>query len=220
MVEGYIDAIAVSEAGFPNVVAPLGTALTPDQCALSVGDGGRADPVLRRRWRRTARGFPRHRDRAAADRRGQEPAFRPSARGTGSRRSHSPERASGDRRASQGRAAARRHAVHARDRSSSGFDTPEQRAALERRLGEAVGKIADETAAPPLPGRHEAAPFGVLRRRTRPAGARLRQRETGLRPKRGAGGSPARTAHGRRGNALGAAKQARPQALACRRARS
>lgn len=33
-VEGYVDAISVSGAGFPQVVAPLGTALTPDQCAL------------------------------------------------------------------------------------------------------------------------------------------------------------------------------------------
>ncbi len=34
VVEGYVDAIAMSEAGFPEVVAPLGTALTADQCAL------------------------------------------------------------------------------------------------------------------------------------------------------------------------------------------
>jgi DNA primase len=33
-VEGYVDVIAMSAAGFPNVVAPLGTALTPDQCEL------------------------------------------------------------------------------------------------------------------------------------------------------------------------------------------
>ncbi|HLH10253.1 MAG TPA: DNA primase [Methylovirgula sp.] len=33
-VEGYIDAISVSAAGFPNVVASLGTALTTDQCEL------------------------------------------------------------------------------------------------------------------------------------------------------------------------------------------
>ncbi len=33
-VEGYIDVIALSAAGYPNVVAPLGTALTPDQCEL------------------------------------------------------------------------------------------------------------------------------------------------------------------------------------------
>ena len=32
--EGYMDVIAVHQAGFENVVASLGTALTPDQCRL------------------------------------------------------------------------------------------------------------------------------------------------------------------------------------------
>jgi DNA primase len=33
-VEGYVDVIALAQAGFPHAVAPLGTALTADQCAL------------------------------------------------------------------------------------------------------------------------------------------------------------------------------------------
>ncbi len=33
-VEGYVDVIALTAAGFANAVAPLGTALTADQCAL------------------------------------------------------------------------------------------------------------------------------------------------------------------------------------------
>ena len=33
-VEGYIDVIAMTAAGLAHVVAPLGTALTPEQCAL------------------------------------------------------------------------------------------------------------------------------------------------------------------------------------------
>lgn len=33
-VEGYVDVIALTAAGFPHVVAPLGTALTDEQCAL------------------------------------------------------------------------------------------------------------------------------------------------------------------------------------------
>lgn len=33
-VEGYVDVISMSVAGFPQTVAPLGTALTPDQCEL------------------------------------------------------------------------------------------------------------------------------------------------------------------------------------------
>ncbi len=42
--EGYMDVIALSEAGFPAAVAPLGTALTPDQLALIWKAG--PDPVL------------------------------------------------------------------------------------------------------------------------------------------------------------------------------
>jgi DNA primase len=34
VVEGYVDVIAMSSAGFDATVAPLGTALTPDQCEL------------------------------------------------------------------------------------------------------------------------------------------------------------------------------------------
>ena len=34
VVEGYMDVIALSEAGFPQTVAPLGTALTEDQLKL------------------------------------------------------------------------------------------------------------------------------------------------------------------------------------------
>ena len=33
-VEGYVDVISMTVAGFPNVVAPLGTALTSEQCEL------------------------------------------------------------------------------------------------------------------------------------------------------------------------------------------
>ena len=63
VVEGYIDAIAVSEAGFPNVVAPLGTALTPDQCALLWAMA--SEPILCFDGDNagTAGGVPRDRDR-------------------------------------------------------------------------------------------------------------------------------------------------------------
>ncbi len=33
-VEGYVDVISMTKAGFPETVAPLGTALTADQCGL------------------------------------------------------------------------------------------------------------------------------------------------------------------------------------------
>jgi DNA primase len=43
-VEGYVDVIAMHAAGFPETVAPLGTALTPDQAALLWGMAG--EPIL------------------------------------------------------------------------------------------------------------------------------------------------------------------------------
>ena len=116
VVEGYIDAIAVSEAGFPQRRRAARHRAYPRSVRASVGDGERADPMLRRRRRRAKGGVPRHRDGVAADRRKQEPALCASARGPGSGRSDPPQRAGGDGRASQGRAAACRHGVHARDR--------------------------------------------------------------------------------------------------------
>jgi DNA primase len=43
-VEGYMDVIALAQAGFDNVVAPLGTALTENQLELQWRMSG--DPVL------------------------------------------------------------------------------------------------------------------------------------------------------------------------------
>ena len=48
-VEGYVDVIAMASAGFEATVAPLGTALTAEQLALLLEDGGRAGALLRRR---------------------------------------------------------------------------------------------------------------------------------------------------------------------------
>ena len=116
VVEGYIDAIAVSEAGFPNVVAPLGTALTPDQCALLWAMA--SEPILcfdgdgagrRAAFRAIETALPLigagKSLRFALLPEGQDPDDLIRA-----------ERPGGDGRASQGRAAARRHAVHARNR--------------------------------------------------------------------------------------------------------
>ena len=66
VVEGYMDVIALSEAGFPQTVAPLGTALTERPDPAAVAHGARAGAVLRRRRGRPPRRLPRGRDRAAA----------------------------------------------------------------------------------------------------------------------------------------------------------
>ena len=143
-VEGYVDAIAVSEAGFPNVVAPLGTALTPDQCALLWAMAG--EPVLCFDGDSAGR-------RAAF--RAIETALPLIGPGKTLRFALLPEgqdpddliRSSGPSAMAEPLAQARPFAemLFLREIDGQGLDTPESRAALERRLGEEVRKIADET---------------------------------------------------------------------------
>ncbi len=142
-VEGYIDAITVSEAGFPNVVAPLGTALTADQCALLWAMAG--EPILC----------------FDGDNAGRKAAFRAVelalpliGAGKSLRFALLPEgqdpddliRVSGPAAMAEHLKGARPFAdmLFIRETDGQRFDTPEQRAALERRLGEAVGRIGEE----------------------------------------------------------------------------
>ncbi len=144
VVEGYIDAIATSEAGFPNVVAPLGTALTPDQCALLWAMA--SEPILCFDGDGAGR-------RAAF--RAIETALPLIGAGKSMHFALLPEGQDPDDLVRlSGPAAMAGHLKDARpladmlfmrETDEQRFDTPEQRAALERRLGEAVGKIADET---------------------------------------------------------------------------
>ena len=144
VVEGYIDAIATSEAGFPNVVAPLGTALTPDQCALLWAMA--SEPILCFDGDGAGR-------RAAF--RAIETALPLIGAGKSLHFALLPEGQDPDDLIRlSGPAAMAGHLKDARpladmlfmrETDEQRFDTPEQRAALERRLGEAVGKIADET---------------------------------------------------------------------------
>ena len=144
VVEGYIDAISVSEAGFPNVVAPLGTALTPDQCALLWAMA--SEPILCFDGDGAGR-------RAAF--RAIETALPMIGAGKSLRFALLPEGQDPDDLIRQsGPAAMAEHlngarpladVLFMRETDGQSFDTPEQRAALERRLREAVAKIADET---------------------------------------------------------------------------
>ena len=143
VVEGYIDAIAVSEAGFPNVVAPLGTALTPDQCALLWamatepilcfdGDGAGRRAAFRAIETALPLIGPGKSLRFALLPEGQDPDDLIRLSGPAAMAEHLKD------------ARPLADMLFLRETDEQSFDTPEQRAALERRLGEAVGKIADE----------------------------------------------------------------------------
>jgi len=144
VVEGYVDAIAMSEAGFPNVVAPLGTALTADQCALLWGLA--EEPILC----------------FDGDNAGRKAAFRAVETalpliGAGKSlcfallpEGQDPDdllRASGPLAIEEALGEARPFAdmLFQREADGESLETPEQRAALERRLSAAVGTILDET---------------------------------------------------------------------------
>ena len=115
-VEGYVDVISLSVAGFPNAVAPLGTALTEEQLALLwrmadepilCFDGDKAGPPG---------GLPSARHRPSEPRAGQVSPLRASAGGAGPGRPRARGRGGG-RRAGAFRRPAPRRSFSGRGRS-------------------------------------------------------------------------------------------------------
>ena len=164
-VEGYVDVISMTKAGFPETVAPLGTALTADQCALLwtmaeepilCFDGDKAGRKAAFRALETALPLIGP---------GKSLQLRAAARGPGPRRPRPLRRRRGGRR---GDRAARPFAemLFQRETEGQAFDTPEKRAGLERRLRELSAAVGDETLR-----RHYAA--DLAQRRARPV--RLRR---------------------------------------------
>ena len=144
VVEGYVDVIAMSQVGYPQTVAPLGTALTSDQCELLWRMA--SEPILC----------------FDGDKAGQKAAFRAIdmalpliGPGKSLRFAALPEGQDPDDLArSEGEAAVAKviegatplaEMLFLRETQGQSFDTPERRAALERRLRELTGTIADET---------------------------------------------------------------------------
>ena len=144
VVEGYVDVIALSQAGFPQTVAPLGTALTAEQCALLWTLN--PEPILC----------------FDGDNAGRKAAFRAIDMALpliGAAKSLSfallPEGQDPDDVARSGGADAIGEVLRAakpfaemlfvRETDGHTFETPERRAGLERRLRELTGAISDET---------------------------------------------------------------------------
>jgi DNA primase len=143
-VEGYMDVIAMAGMGFDNAVAPLGTALTEEQLAVlwRMAD----EPILC----------------FDGDKAGRRAAFRALdvalARlpvGKSLRMAMLPAGQDPDDLAREGGAAAMERVLEsalplidvlwARETEAGPLETPEQRAAFERRLHQAVRVITDET---------------------------------------------------------------------------
>lgn len=143
-VEGYVDVIAMSAAGFPQSVAPLGTALTAEQCELLWKMA--EEPILC----------------FDGDRAGRKAAFRAVdlalpliGVGRSLRFALLPEGQDPDDLARSGGPAAIAGVIETalplvdliwqRETAADVLTTPERRAALERRLQTLAGEIHDET---------------------------------------------------------------------------
>ena len=143
-VEGYVDVISLTVAGFPHAVAPLGTALTEDQLTLLWRLA--EEPILC----------------FDGDKAGQRAAYRaldvalPNlTAGKSLRFAMLPEGQDPDDLARAGGSAAVERVLAsarplvdvlwARELEAGPLDTPERRAALERRLRESLALIRDET---------------------------------------------------------------------------
>ncbi|WP_269930538.1 DNA primase [Aminobacter sp. HY435] len=143
-VEGYMDVIALAQAGFENVVAPLGTALTENQLGLLWRMSG--EPVLcfdgdkaglKAAYRAADLALPLvapgHTARFALLPEGKDPDDLVKAEG--------PEAF----RAVLGAARPLADLVWMRETSGGVFDTPERRAELEKTLRELTSRIKDES---------------------------------------------------------------------------
>ena len=186
-VEGYVDVIAMSVAGFPNTVAPLGTALTPDQVTLlwRMAD----EPILcfdgdkagrRAAWRAVDTALP---------------LLQP---GKSLRFAMLPEGQDPDDLARSGGQPALARVLSAaqplvdvlwgREVEAGPLDTPERRAALERRLREILTAVKDEDLR-----RHYRAEMEARLRAILPqAGGRQGGERREWQPRRGAGRDPRR----------------------------
>jgi DNA primase len=143
VVEGYFDVIAMTQAGFPQTVAPMGTALTADQCALLWSLN--AEPILC----------------FDGDNAGRKAAFRAIdlalpliGAGKSLRFALLPEGQDPDDLARSGGPEAIGEVLRdakpfaemlfSRETDGQTFETPERRTGLERRLRELTGAISDE----------------------------------------------------------------------------
>lgn len=143
-VEGYMDAIALAQAGFDNVVAPLGTALTESQLELLWrmapepvlcfdGDGAGLRAAFRAADLALPSIGPGRTVRFALLPEGKDPDDLVRSEGADAFRQVLSQARPLD------------ELLWMRETTGGGFDTPERRAELEKTLRELAGRIRDES---------------------------------------------------------------------------